>query len=68
MPINLINKCPFVDVCSQFEDQMLTISMKILDLSHKHKEDPATDVAKRSDATYVSRVISAMVKLTHCPR
>lgn len=45
----------------QFEDHMLTICMKILDLNHKHTEDPAADVAARSDATYVSRVISAMI-------
>lgn len=44
---------------------MLTICMKILDLNHKHKEDPDTDVAARSDPIYVSRVISAMVKLAH---
>lgn len=54
----------FGDVCFQFEDQMLTICMNILNLNHKHEEDPAADVAARSDATYVSRVISAMVKLT----
>ncbi|XP_075880480.1 protein-glutamine gamma-glutamyltransferase E-like [Nelusetta ayraudi] len=45
----------------QFEDHMLTICMKILDLNHKHNDDPAADVAARSDATYVSRVISAMI-------
>lgn len=56
-----------VDDCFQFEDQMLAICMKILDLNHKHTEDPAADVAARADATYVSRVISAMVKLSHCP-
>lgn len=55
-------------VCFQFEDHMLTICMKILDLNHKHTEDPAADVAARADATYVSRVISAMVNLSHCPR
>lgn len=57
----------FGDVCLQFEDHMLTICMKILNLNPKHAEDPAADVAARSDATYVSRVVSAMVNLTHCP-
>lgn len=45
----------------QFEDDMVTICMKILDLNHKHAEDPAADVAARSDPIYVGRVISAMV-------
>lgn len=40
---------------------MVTICMKILDLNHKHIEDPAADVAARSDPVYVGRVISAMV-------
>lgn len=58
--------CVCGGVCVQFEDHMLEICMKILDLNHKHAEDPAADVAARSDATYVSRVISAMVQPTHC--
>lgn len=46
---------------------MLKICLKILDLNHKHTEDPVADVAARSDAAYISRIISAMVQLTHRP-
>lgn len=46
---------------------MLKIAMKVLDLSHKHVEDPVADVAARWDVVYISRIISAMVQLTHCP-
>uniref|UniRef100_A0A3P8TLA8 protein-glutamine gamma-glutamyltransferase n=1 Tax=Amphiprion percula TaxID=161767 RepID=A0A3P8TLA8_AMPPE len=45
----------------QFEENMVDICLKILDRNHKHDEDPADDVASRSDPIYVSRVISAMV-------
>ncbi|CAJ1050831.1 LOW QUALITY PROTEIN: protein-glutamine gamma-glutamyltransferase 5-like [Xyrichtys novacula] len=44
----------------QFEDNMVSICMKMLDLSHKHKDDPANDVANRSDPAYVGRIVSAM--------
>lgn len=50
----------------QFEDSMVEICMKLLDLSHKHKEDPVADVAARCDPIYVSRVVSAMVGQTLC--
>lgn len=46
---------------------MLKIALSILDLSHKHTEDPVADVAARSDVVYVSRIISAMVQLTRRP-
>uniref|UniRef100_A0A3Q3X8I6 Protein-glutamine gamma-glutamyltransferase 2 n=1 Tax=Mola mola TaxID=94237 RepID=A0A3Q3X8I6_MOLML len=45
----------------QFEDSMVNICMKILDLSHKHVEDPADDVSNRYDPMYVSRIVSAMI-------
>ncbi|XP_041639553.1 protein-glutamine gamma-glutamyltransferase 5-like [Cheilinus undulatus] len=45
----------------QFEDNMVTIGQQVLDLNHKHKEDPALDVSLRWDPAYVSRVISAMI-------
>lgn len=48
----------------QFQDDMLRIALAILDLSHKHFEDPVADVAARSDVAYVSRVVSAMVRRT----
>lgn len=46
---------------AQFEDNMVNICMKILDLNHKHTQDPAGDVAARCDPIYISRVLSAMV-------
>lgn len=50
----------------QFEYKMVEISLKILDLNHKHLLDPADDVAARCNPIYVGRVVSAMVgfKLT----
>ncbi|XP_034440547.1 protein-glutamine gamma-glutamyltransferase E, partial [Hippoglossus hippoglossus] len=45
----------------QFEDDMVRICMKILDLNHKHFENPAEDTCSRSDPVYVGRVISAMI-------
>lgn len=45
----------------QFEDDMVRIGMMILDLNHKHQEDPAEDVCGRSDPVYVGRVVSAMI-------
>ncbi|XP_070849914.1 protein-glutamine gamma-glutamyltransferase E-like [Chaetodon trifascialis] len=45
----------------QFEFNMVDICMKMLDLNHKHKADPADDVSARCNPIYVSRVISAMI-------
>uniref|UniRef100_A0A8C5X7Z6 protein-glutamine gamma-glutamyltransferase n=1 Tax=Malurus cyaneus samueli TaxID=2593467 RepID=A0A8C5X7Z6_9PASS len=45
----------------QFEEDILDISLAILDRSLNHREDPAVDVSKRNSPVYVSRVISAMV-------
>nr|XP_046240951.1 protein-glutamine gamma-glutamyltransferase 6 [Scatophagus argus] len=45
----------------QFEESMVEICMKILDLNHKHKRDPADDVSARCNPIYVSRVVSAMI-------
>ncbi|XP_051804449.1 protein-glutamine gamma-glutamyltransferase E-like [Acanthochromis polyacanthus] len=45
----------------QFEENMVDICLKILDRNLKHDENPAEDVASRSDPIYVSRVISAMI-------
>lgn len=46
---------------SQFEDNMVDICLKLLDMSHRHLEDPAEDVSARRDPSYVGRVVSAMV-------
>lgn len=45
----------------QFEDSMVDICLKLLDMSHKHKQDPAKDASARRDPVYVGRVLSAMV-------
>ncbi|XP_029358611.1 protein-glutamine gamma-glutamyltransferase E isoform X1 [Echeneis naucrates] len=46
---------------AQFEDDMVEICLKILNMSHKHMEDPAEDVSARCDPVYVGRVVSAMI-------
>ncbi|KAK9529612.1 hypothetical protein VZT92_013692 [Zoarces viviparus] len=45
----------------QFEDKMVDICLKMLDLNHKHFIDPADDVSARCNPIYVGRVISAMI-------
>ncbi|XP_009469727.1 PREDICTED: protein-glutamine gamma-glutamyltransferase 6-like [Nipponia nippon] len=45
----------------QFEEDILDISLAILDRSLNHHQDPAVDVSNRNNPIYVSRVISAMV-------
>ncbi|XP_029816203.1 protein-glutamine gamma-glutamyltransferase 6 [Manacus vitellinus] len=45
----------------QFEEDILDISLAILDRSLNHREDPAVDVSNRNNPVYVSRVVSAMV-------
>lgn len=46
---------------AQFEDNMVDICLKLLDMSHQYLEDPAGDVSARCDPAYVGRVVSAMV-------
>ncbi|XP_076207888.1 protein-glutamine gamma-glutamyltransferase 6-like [Aptenodytes patagonicus] len=45
----------------QFEEDILNISLAVLDRSLNHRQDPAVDVSNRNNPIYVSRVISAMV-------
>ncbi|XP_045430593.1 protein-glutamine gamma-glutamyltransferase 6 [Pipistrellus kuhlii] len=45
----------------QFEEDILNICLSILDRSPGHQNDPATDVSRRHDPVYVTRIISAMV-------
>uniref|UniRef100_A0A3B3XGK3 protein-glutamine gamma-glutamyltransferase n=1 Tax=Poecilia mexicana TaxID=48701 RepID=A0A3B3XGK3_9TELE len=45
----------------QFEEDMVKICLKLLDLSRKHKQDPADDVSARCNPIYVSRVMTNMV-------
>uniref|UniRef100_A0A8D2M9A2 protein-glutamine gamma-glutamyltransferase n=1 Tax=Zonotrichia albicollis TaxID=44394 RepID=A0A8D2M9A2_ZONAL len=45
----------------QFEEDILDISLAVLDRSLNHREDPALDVSRRNSPVYVSRVISATV-------
>ncbi|KAM9260631.1 LOW QUALITY PROTEIN: protein-glutamine gamma-glutamyltransferase 6-like, partial [Cariama cristata] len=48
----------------QFEEDILDISLTILDQSLNHCQDPAVDVSIQNSPSYVSRVISAMVYRT----
>ncbi|XP_075952497.1 protein-glutamine gamma-glutamyltransferase 2-like [Anarhichas minor] len=45
----------------QFEDKMVDICLKILDLNKKHFIDPGDDISARCNPIYVGRVISAMI-------
>ncbi|XP_008852731.1 protein-glutamine gamma-glutamyltransferase E [Nannospalax galili] len=45
----------------QFEEDILNISISILDKSLNFRRDPTTDVARRNDPKYVGRVLSAMI-------
>ncbi|KAL1785647.1 protein-glutamine gamma-glutamyltransferase E [Sigmodon hispidus] len=45
----------------QFEEEILSISLSILDKSLNFRRDPLTDVARRNDPKYVCRVLSAMI-------
>ncbi|XP_007577616.1 protein-glutamine gamma-glutamyltransferase E [Poecilia formosa] len=44
----------------QFEEDMVQICLKLLDLSRKHKRDPADDVSARCNPIYVGRVVTNM--------
>ncbi|KAG7272051.1 hypothetical protein CRUP_025988 [Coryphaenoides rupestris] len=45
----------------QFEEDMVDICMKLLDVNPKHLRDPTDDVSARCNPIYVSRVVSAMI-------
>ncbi|XP_028430814.1 protein-glutamine gamma-glutamyltransferase 5-like [Perca flavescens] len=45
----------------QFEDDMVDICLRMLDLNPKYMKDPGDDVSARCNPIYVSRVVSAMV-------
>ncbi|KAI4879152.1 hypothetical protein NFI96_021249 [Prochilodus magdalenae] len=45
----------------QFESGILKASLKILDQSLEHKDDPDKDCCQRNDPVYVTRVLSAMI-------
>ncbi|KAM9836617.1 LOW QUALITY PROTEIN: protein-glutamine gamma-glutamyltransferase 2-like [Aulostomus maculatus] len=45
----------------QFEEEMVDICLKLLDVNPKYLRDPADDVSARCNPIYVSRVISAMI-------
>lgn len=46
---------------TQFEEEMVDICLKMLDINPKYLRDPADDVSARCNPIYVSRVVSAMV-------
>ncbi|XP_017294790.1 protein-glutamine gamma-glutamyltransferase 2-like [Kryptolebias marmoratus] len=45
----------------QFEEEMVDICLKLLDVNPKYLRDPAKDVSARCNPIYVSRVVSAMI-------
>ncbi|XP_047453950.1 protein-glutamine gamma-glutamyltransferase 2-like [Mugil cephalus] len=53
--------CPMPWIFGQFEEEMVDICLKLLDVNPKHAKDPADDVSARCNPIYVSRVISAMI-------
>lgn len=52
----------------QFEDSMVNICLKILDVNNKHLKNPADDESARCNPVYIGRVISAMVGHDLCVR
>ncbi|KAK2915510.1 protein-glutamine gamma-glutamyltransferase 5-like isoform X2 [Channa argus] len=45
----------------QFEESMVEICLKMLDVNNKHLDDPGSDESARCNPIYVSRVVSAMI-------
>ncbi|KAK1156300.1 protein-glutamine gamma-glutamyltransferase 2-like [Acipenser oxyrinchus oxyrinchus] len=45
----------------QFEADIVHICLELLDVSPKHRKNPGLDCSRRSDPSYVGRVVSAMV-------
>ncbi|XP_043946061.1 protein-glutamine gamma-glutamyltransferase 5 [Protopterus annectens] len=45
----------------QFQEDVVDICLKLLDLNPKYLKSPSKDCARRGDPIYVSRVVSAMV-------
>ncbi|XP_026577565.1 protein-glutamine gamma-glutamyltransferase E-like [Pseudonaja textilis] len=45
----------------QFQENILSICLHLLNLSLYHRQDPAGDASRRSDPRYVGRIVSAMV-------
>ncbi|XP_021578894.2 protein-glutamine gamma-glutamyltransferase E isoform X1 [Ictidomys tridecemlineatus] len=45
----------------QYEEDILKISLTVLDKSLNFRRDAATDVARRNDPKYITRVLSAMI-------
>ncbi len=50
-------------MCFQYEKGILDICMKLLQLSPQHQADMGKDLQNRSYPVYISRVISAMVRI-----
>ncbi|XP_037621555.1 protein-glutamine gamma-glutamyltransferase E-like [Sebastes umbrosus] len=51
----------------QFEDNMVNICLKMLDLNLIHLDNPTEDFRARADPGYVGRVVSAMVNANDDP-
>ncbi|XP_074555310.1 protein-glutamine gamma-glutamyltransferase 2-like [Halichoeres trimaculatus] len=52
---------PMTWVFGQFEEDMVDICLRMLDINPKHIRDPADDVSARCNPIYVGRVISTMI-------
>ncbi|KAM6979623.1 protein-glutamine gamma-glutamyltransferase E [Aplochiton taeniatus] len=52
---------PTVWEYGQFEEDMVDICLKLLDVNPKNAKEPADDVSARCSPIYVSRVVSAMI-------
>ncbi|XP_008299728.1 protein-glutamine gamma-glutamyltransferase 2-like [Stegastes partitus] len=52
---------PLTWIFGQFEEDMVDICLKMLDVNPKHFRDPADDVSARCNPIYVGRVVSAMI-------
>ncbi|XP_076581081.1 protein-glutamine gamma-glutamyltransferase 2-like [Chaetodon auriga] len=52
---------PTTWVFGQFEEEMVDVCLKMLDVNPKYLRDPAEDVSARCNPIYVSRVVSAMI-------
>ncbi|XP_061486651.1 protein-glutamine gamma-glutamyltransferase E-like [Rhineura floridana] len=45
----------------QFQQNILSLCLRLLDMSLYHRQDPAGDTSRRSDPRYVGRVVSSMI-------
>uniref|UniRef100_A0A8C9ZUF4 Protein-glutamine gamma-glutamyltransferase 2 n=1 Tax=Sander lucioperca TaxID=283035 RepID=A0A8C9ZUF4_SANLU len=56
-----LSVCLSLNTTVLFEDNMVDICLRMLDLNPKYMKDPGDDVSARCNPIYVSRVVSAMI-------